>query len=86
MGQARIGRVRMKAGGAEVVPLRVVEVGEGYRFEADKILAAAMGQGLTNVVIVGERPDGELWLSAAANAGVSLILIERAKARIVDPD
>lgn len=83
MAQARIGRVRMKAGGAEIVPLRLVSVGEGFRFDSDKILGAAMGQGFRELAIIGERDDGEFWLSSMSNAGVTLILLERAKAKIV---
>lgn len=63
--------------------LELVEVGENFRFEADAILDAAKGQGLRNVVIVGELPDGDLWLSSASGAGVAMILMERAKLQIV---
>lgn len=63
--------------------LQLVEVGEGFRFEADEILEAAKGQGLVNVVIVGELPDGELWVSGASNAGLVMILMERAKLQII---
>jgi hypothetical protein len=84
MSHARIGRVRMKAGGAEVVPLRLVSIGETVRLDPDKVLATAMGKKLTNLVVIAELPDGDLWLSGIANAGESLILMERAKQQIVD--
>lgn len=70
---------------AEVVRLadHLTEVGPGYRFDPDQILEAAKGQGFTSLVIVAEMEDGELWVSSAANAGEALILMERAKQRIV---
>lgn len=76
----------MKAGGAEIVPLRLVSVGEGFRFNPDVILSAAMGQEFTNLVILGEMPHGELYVAGMANAGEALIMIERAKAKIVSPN
>lgn len=68
---------------AEVVRLHPVSVGAGYRFDADTILEEAKGQGLTNVVVLGELPGGDVWVSSAANAGEALILMERAKRLIV---
>lgn len=65
-----------------VVKLQLVEAGEGFKFEADKILEAAMGE-LDTVLIIGQRPDGgDLWVSASVNAGVSMILMEKAKHQI----
>lgn len=84
MAHARIGRVRFKGGGAQVVPLRLVEVGDNFRFNPDEILSAAMGQDFRELAIVAETADGELWLSSVSNAGTTLILLERAKQRIVD--
>lgn len=60
-----------------------VEVGDGFRFDPDEILEAAKGQGFTNLVVLGELPDGEVWVSGMANSGESLIMIERAKRQIV---
>lgn len=60
-----------------------VEVGENHRFDPDEILAEAQGQGFTNLVILGELPDGEMYVAGMANAGESLIMIERAKRVIV---
>lgn len=66
-----------------VVQLHPVEVGEGFRFDPNKVLDAAKDQPLTNVVIIGQLEDGELWVSSAANAGEALVLMEMAKRRIV---
>lgn len=87
MSAARIGRIRMKNGGAEIVPLRLVSVGEGYRFDPDNILEAAKGQGFTNLVIIAEQPDDDrLWVSSMANAGEAMIMLERAKLQIIERD
>lgn len=52
-----------------VIKLELIEVGEGFRFEADAILEAAKGQ----------LEDGTIWISGNANAGETLVLMERAK-------
>ncbi len=67
-----------------VVKFNPVVVGDGFRFDPDQILEAAKGKGFVNLVIVGELPDGgDLWVSGMANAGESLIMIERAKLQII---
>ena len=69
--------------GANVHKFEPELVGEGYRFDPDAILEEAKGQGFTNVLIIAEQPDGEIWVSSAANGGVALVLMERAKRQIV---
>lgn len=66
-----------------VVQLQLVEVGEDYRFDPDYILEAAKGNAFTRVSVIGELPDGSLWISGSANAGETLILIERAKHQVI---
>lgn len=66
-----------------VTRLYPVEVGEGYRFDPDELLEAAKGQGFTTLLIIGETEDGDEWVSGTANAGESLILIERAKLTLI---
>lgn len=68
---------------AEIHKLQPVEVGEGFRFDPDELLEAAKGHGFTNLVIIGEKEDGEQWVSGMANAGETLVLMERAKRQIV---
>ncbi len=58
-------------------------VGEGYRFDPDEILEAAKGAAFTNLMIIAEYPDGELYVAGASNAGECMILMERAKNQIV---
>jgi hypothetical protein len=68
---------------SNIVELKVVEVGEGYRFEAEKILEAAKAQKFDRLVVIGELEDGELYVAATANAGETLVLMELAKRVIV---
>ena len=67
----------------KVVKFEPREVGQGYRFDPDQILEDAKGSDFTNLVIIGELPDGETHVMAASNAGEALILIERAKRKLV---
>lgn len=71
---------------SNVTKLELVEVGEGFRFDPDDLLEKAKGQAFEKVVILGALPGGELWVSGSANAGESLILIEKAKHHIVFGD
>lgn len=66
-----------------VVKLELVEVGEGFRFEADNILDAAKGQPFTTIAVLGQLEDGTVWISGNANAGETLVLMERAKRVVV---
>lgn len=67
-----------------VVKFDPVVVGEGYRFEPDEILEQAKGQGFTRLAVIGELPDGEIWVSGSANAGETIILIELAKLEVLE--
>lgn len=69
-----------------VTKLKPVSVGDNYVFDADAILEGAKGHDLETIVIVGQRPNGDLWLSSAVNAGTSLILLHRAINQIVGGD
>lgn len=68
---------------AEVIKFRPVEIGNDYRFDPDQTLDAAKGQGFTIIAIVGQLEDGSFWVSGSANAGETLVLLERAKHQIV---
>ncbi|MBM7328721.1 phosphoribosylformylglycinamidine synthase [Agrobacterium sp. S2] len=67
---------------SEVVKLQPVEIGDGFRFDPDAILEAAKGKGFTTVAVLGQLEDGSFWVSGSANAGETLILMERAKRQI----
>lgn len=76
----------MNSDRSNVVKLELVSIGEGARLDSDEILESAKGQSLARFVVVGDLPDGSLWVSGSANAGESLILLERAKHHIVFGD
>ena len=67
----------------EVVKLKLVEVGESFRFNPDELLEDAKGQEYATVVIIGQDEDGEVRISGTANAGETLILMELAKLKLV---
>ncbi len=71
---------------AEVVKFQPVEVGSGYRFDADELLEANKGQDFTTLVLIGELPDGSTYIAGSANAGETLILMERARHAMIFGD
>lgn len=68
---------------SNVLKFEPAVVGEGYRFDADEILEGAKGQGFITVAILAETEDGAIWVSGSANAGETLVLMEKAKRQIV---
>jgi hypothetical protein len=68
---------------SNVVKLEPVEVGAGFRFDPDELLEAAKGQEFALLVIIGELPNGETWVSGSANVGETLIMIERGKHQLL---
>lgn len=66
--------------------LELVEVGEDFRFDPDAILEAAKGKDFARVSVIGELPDGSIWVSGSANAGETIILMEMAKHQIIFGD
>ena len=68
---------------SKVVKFEPVEVGEGYRFDPDELLEAAKGHGFTTLAIIGELSDGSSWISGTANAGETMIMMERAKHHLI---
>lgn len=69
-----------------VTKFEPVVVGDGYRFDADEILEAAKGHSMETLVIIGQLPNGELWVSSDVYAGTALVLIHRAINQIVGSD
>lgn len=61
-------------------------IGENMRLDPDEILEAAKGQGFTTLAILGQLPDGSMWVSGTANAGETMVLMEKAKRQIVFGD
>ncbi len=67
---------------ANIIPFEPVVVGDGYRFDPDQILEDAKGMNFTTLAIIGETEDG-IYISGNANGGETLVLMERAKRKIV---
>jgi hypothetical protein len=66
-----------------VVELKLVEVGDGVRLDADKILEAAKGNKFDRLAIIGQLDDGEIYFAGTANLGETLVLIEMAKRKMI---
>lgn len=64
---------------AEILRLVPETVGEDYRFETKEILEAAKDAPFRTIAIIGQMDDKSLWVSSSANAGETMILIEKAK-------
>ena len=60
---------------SKVTHLSVIEAGEGFKADPDKILEGATGQGLTDVLICGYLPDGAMWLSSSCGDSETLMLM-----------
>lgn len=67
-----------------VEPIRLVEIGDDRRQQAKFILKDAKAQKLDDVLIIGRSDDGELWAASSLNAGQSLWLIEKLRARLLE--
>ena len=68
---------------SNVTHLRPVEIGDGIRLDARDILEAAKDKALTQVLVIGTRADGEIYIAGTDGASDSLMLIEQAKKVIV---
>ena len=71
---------------AEVAPFKPETVGEGYRFDPDDVLECAKGHDFVTLVIIGEYEDGTQYIAGNANAGETVIAMERAKHNIIFGD
>lgn len=68
----------------KVETIRLVEIGDDRRQQAKFILKDAKAQKLDDVLIIGRSDDGELWAASSLNAGQSLWLIEKLRARLLE--
>lgn len=66
-----------------VVKLEPVEIGESFRFDPDQVLEDAKGQDFSCLAVLGQMPDGEIWVTGNANAGEILVMMEMAKRKLV---
>lgn len=71
---------------SEVVKLKLVSFSEELRLDVDEMLENTKGQPFETIAIIGEMEDGTLWISGNANAGETLILMEKAKRQIIFDD
>ena len=67
----------------KVLKFEPVIIGEGVRFDVDEMLEGIKGQNIQTICVLAEDEDGEFKVFGNANAGETLILIERAKHQIV---
>lgn len=68
---------------SNVLKFQPTVVGEGYRFDAAEILETAKEKQFRTLAILGETEDGELYVAGSANAGETMVLMEKAKRLIV---
>lgn len=73
----------MNTANDNIIPFVPVEVGDGYKFDADEVLEEAKGQDFIRLVLVGEKPDGEVYVAASDGIAESLLLFERGKMKIL---
>lgn len=67
---------------AEIVTLNCDTV---LPIEPDRVLSAAQGVGLSDVLVVGRDAQGEIYVAASvADAGALLLLLEAAKRQVLD--
>lgn len=69
---------------AEVVGLRVVEIGDQGPVPAKIVLNRARAQKLDDVLVIGRTDEGELWAASSLNAGQTLWLIEKLRERVLE--
>jgi hypothetical protein len=69
-----------------ITKLTPFEVGERFRFDPDEILEEAKGQPFTTLCVLGQLADGTIYVAGSANAGETLILLEKVKRRIIFGD
>ncbi len=74
---------KSSGGKTNVLKFEPVLVGEGFRFDTDEILEAAKGQRFSRLAILGELEDGKMYVAGSANAGETMVLMEKAKRVIV---
>ena len=69
---------------ANVSAIRLVQLGDDRRVPGKLVLKAARAEKLSEVMVIGRTDDGELWAKSSLNAGQSLWLLEKLRARLLD--
>lgn len=66
------------------------ELGERFRSDPDEILADARGAGFTSLIVIGHwddvNPGEDIWIGSNANVGETVLLLERAKHKLIHGD
>lgn len=76
-------RLKVIEAAPNVTTIRLTQLGDERRVQANVLLKAAKAQNLDEVLIIGRDDKGELWASSSLNAGQSLWLLEKLKERIL---
>lgn len=70
---------------SNVVKLKLVEgCGDGTLVPVNRVLAGARAAGLTDVVVLGYTPEGDLYAGGSHGAADTNWLIDQAKKWIID--
>lgn len=54
-------------------------VGDNYVFKPDDVLEQAKGNDFINLLVIGEKDDGELYVAGNVGTDKSISFLERAK-------
>lgn len=66
-----------------IVPFRGTVVGPGVKLKAARVLAGARASKLTEVMISGYLPNGDLYVASTEGPGDALWLLEAAKMHLL---
>jgi hypothetical protein len=73
----------MKARIFELVP---TTVGDGYKRRIDAILKDAKAEGFADILVIGQKPDGEIVIDGNLTDAEANYLIDLAKRQILGGD
>jgi len=62
----------------DVIPFKPQIVGNGVEFNASDMLDGAKAHDLGCVVIIGDDPQGELYVACSGDTGTALVQLHRA--------
>lgn len=68
---------------ADVIPIRLTEIGEGVTLGTGKVLDATP-RDLRELVVVGLTADGEVYVAGTDGAAKAVWLLEKGKAHVLN--
>lgn len=68
---------------SNVIRLVPDELGANAHVAANRVLASARRAKLDTLVVIGYRPDGEIYIAGTDGPGESLLALERAKQTLI---